>query len=484
METTELKNLIAVLITQNTECEWIEFKQNYHSPEEIGQDISALANSACILKKPYGYIIFGIDDTTRTISGTNFKAKSHKAKGNEELELWLCNRLNPRIDFESYELDYAEGIHISLYKIPSATNVPITFLNEAYIRVGSNTKRLKDYNDKQAKIWRNVKQSPFETIVAKEGLSASDIIRLLSTETYFDLMKIPYPQTTQGVISRLISESIIKQNESYFDITELGAILFAKDLSVFGNLSRKAIRVIVYKGKNKVETIRDQIGTKGYALGFTGLIEWINGQLPANEEIGKALRKEVRMYPDIAIRELVANCIIHQDFSQSGFPSIEIYSDRIEISNPGTPLISTERFIDEYVSRNDKLADLMRRMGFCEEKGSGLDKVIFHNELYQLPAINIQVQNSRTIVKMYAYKSLNDTDKNEKIMACYQHACLKYVSNEKMTNQSLRDRFGIEEQNAATASRIIKDTLEAGRIKEDDPDSNSRKFKKYIPIWA
>lgn len=114
METTELKNLIAVLITQNTECEWIEFKQNYHSPEEIGQDISALANSACILKKPYGYIIFGIDDTTRTISGTNFKAKSHKAKGNEELELWLCNRLNPRIDFESYELDYAEGIHISL----------------------------------------------------------------------------------------------------------------------------------------------------------------------------------------------------------------------------------------------------------------------------------------------------------------------------------------------------------------------------------
>lgn len=320
--------------------------------------------------------------------------------------------------------------------------------------------------------------------MAKEGLSASDIIRLLSTETYFDLMKIPYPQTTQGVISRLISESLIKQNESYFDITELGAILFAKDLSVFGNLSRKAIRVIVYKGKNKVETIRDQIGTKGYALGFTGLIEWINGQLPANEEIGKALRKEVRMYPDIAIRELVANCIIHQDFSQSGFPSIEIYSDRIEISNPGTPLISTERFIDEYVSRNDKLADLMRRMGFCEEKGSGLDKVIFHNELYQLPAINIQVQNSRTIVKMYAYKSLNDTDKNEKIMACYQHACLKYVSNEKMTNQSLRDRFGIEEQNAATASRIIKDTLEAGRIKEDDPDSNSRKFKKYIPIWA
>lgn len=213
-------------------------------------------------------------------------------------------------------------------------------------------------------------------------------------------------------------------------------------------------------------------------------MDWINSQLPANEEIGKALRKETRMYPEIAIRELVANALIHQDLTEKGFPMIEIFTDRIEISNPGTPVVTPERFIDAYLSRNEKLADLMRRLGFCEEKGSGLDKVIFYNELYQLPAINVIVAENRTKVSMYSYKPLNDLDKKDKIRACYQHACLKYVSNEKMTNQSLRDRFKIEDQNAAIASRIIRDSLEKGVIKEDDPESKSRKYASYIPIWA
>ncbi len=233
-----------------------------------------------------------------------------------------------------------------------------------------------------------------------------------------------------------------------------------------------------------METIREQTGAKGYAIGFEGLVDWIISQLPANEEIGKALRKDTRMYPEIAIREIVANALIHQDFTELGFPMIEIYSDRIEISNPGRPLIKPERFIDEYVSRNEKLSDLMRRMGFCEEKGSGLDKVIFWNEFYQLPAINVLITDTRTKVVLYSYKSLNDTDRKDKIRACYQHACLKYVSNEKMTNQSLRERFKIKEKNYSVASRIIRDTINEGLIKEDEPDNKSRKYASYIPFWA
>lgn len=483
MEINELKKIVDSLVSLSCESEWVEFKHNFHSAEEIGERISALSNSACIHKKPYGYLVFGIEDSTCKIIGTNFKAKSFK-RGNEEIELWLYNRLNPKIDFESYEFMYSENIHISLYKIPATTNIPITFLHKAYIRVNSITKLLDEFKEKEAKIWRNSESVLLEKKVSKSGLTQPDIIKLLSTETYFDLIKIPYPQNTNAVVQKLISEGIVLLKDKTYAITELGAILFAKNLSDFDNLDRKAIRVIVYKGKNKIETIREQIGVKGYAVGFSGLTEWINGQLPSNEEIGKALRKDVRMYPEIAIRELVANCIIHQDFTIQGFPMIEIFSDRIEISNPGVPLISSERFIDEYISRNDKLADLMRRMGFCEEKGSGLDKVIFYNELYQLPAINIQVKENRTIVCLYAYKNLNDTDKNEKILACYQHACLKYVSNEKMTNQSLRERFRIDDKNYSIASRIIRDTIESKLIKEVDPENKSRKYACYLPFWA
>ena len=296
-------------------------------------------------------------------------------------------------------------------------------------------------------------------------------------------MKLPYPSNQNGVIEKLINENIVLKSQGYA-VTNLGAILFAKNLVEFESVQRKSMRVIVYKGKSKVETIREQIGVKGYALGFLGLVEWINSQLPANEEIGKALRKESRMYPEIAIRELVANALIHQDLAVKGFPMVEIFSDRIEISNPGNPLITPDRFIDSYISRNEKLADLMRRMGFCEEKGSGLDKIIFYNELYQLPPINVITDENRTRVTIFSYKTLNDLDKREKIRACYQHSCLKWVSNEKMTNQSLRERFSIDDKNAAIASRIIKDTFEAGMIKEDDPENKSRKYASYAPFWS
>ena len=240
----------------------------------------------------------------------------------------------------------------------------------------------------------------------------------------------------------------------------------------------------VYKGKGKIETIREQIFTKGYCVGFDDMMEWINGQLPANEIIGKSRRIDQRAYPEISIRELAANMIIHQDFEKKGFPMVEIFSDRVSISNPGQPLIVPERFIDEYVSRNEKMADLMRRLHFCEEKGSGVDKVIANNEIYHLPPVNILVDDQRTTITIYAYQKFSEMSRKDKISACYQHCCLQYMLNEKMTNQTLRERFDVEEKNSAIVSRVIKDALLEKVIKIDDPNSKSRKFVKYVPFWG
>ena len=483
MEEKKLINIVNDLIKQPNESEWVEFKLNYHSAEEIGERISALANGACLHNQPFGYLIFGIEDKTHKIVGTTFKIKSFK-KGGEDLESWLINRLDPKIDFRTHEFEYEKGVRISMVVIPSTENRPVDFLHVSYIRVSSYTRKLGDFPEKEGKIWRKAPVKPLESVVAKANVSSSEIINLLNSQTYFDLLKLPYPNTQEGVIEKFISEKFIKKNKDQFDITKLGAILLAKNLEEFDEIGRKAVRVIVYKGKNKVETIREQIGKRGYAVGFDGLIDWINGQLPANEEIGKAFRRETKMYPEIAIRELVANALIHQDFDEKGFPMVEIFSDRIEISNPGLPLITPQRFIDEYISRNEKFADILRRFGICEEKGSGIDKVIFYNEMYQLPAVDFIVSEKRTRITMYSYKELNNLDKKDKVRACYQHACLRYVSNDIMTNQSLRARFQIEEQNSAIASRIIKDTINEDLIKDDDPTSNSRKYKKYIPFWA
>ncbi len=163
---------------------------------------------------------------------------------------------------------------------------------------------------------------------------------------------------------------------------------------------------------------------------------------------------------------------------------VEIFSDRIEISNPGLPLITPNCFIDEYQSRNEDLASIMRRFRICEERGSGIDKVVFNIELFQLPAYDVHIQEKHTKVILYAYQKFADMDKNDRIRACYQHTCLKFVTNEIMTNQSLRQRFKIADENTAMVSRIIKDTFEAGLIKEVDPENTSRKFVKYIPSWA
>jgi len=477
----QLIELINELVKQPKESEWVEFKLNFHSEEEIGKRISALSNGAAIHNQEYGYLIFGIEDETHLVKGTTFKPRHHK-KGDEELEHWLAQRLDPRIDFRIHEFPYDAQRNMALFVIPSAHNKPVDFSHVPYIRVGSITRKLAEFPEKERKIWRKSGR-PYELEIAKDTLSAADVIRLLSTETYFDLMKLPYPSNQSGVLEKFINENLVVKSQGYA-ITNLGAILFAKNLSEFESVQRKSVRIIIYKGKNKIETIREQMDVKGYALAFSGLVNWINSQLPANEEIGKVLRTESRMFPEIAIRELVANALIHQDLSVKGFPMVEIFSDRIEISNPGNPLITPDRFIDSYISRNEKLADLMRRMGFCEEKGSGLDKVIFYNELYQLPPINVITDESRTRVTMYSYKKLNDLDRKEKIRACYQHACLKWVSNEKMTNQSLRERFQIEDRNYSTASRIIRDTLEEKLIKEEDAESKSRKYASYLPYWA
>lgn len=483
MTEIELKPLLKELVSHSQETEWLEFKLNFHSNEEIGERISALSNGACLSKKQFGFLVFGVEDKTHNIKGTSFRVKS-ATKGKEDLENWLIQRLDPKIDFKTYEFEYTEGILISMYVIPAAINRPVKFTNQAYIRIGSYTRLLKDFPEKESKIWNRKDSVKFELQIAKENLDADSVVSLLDSQTYFDLLKLPYPSNRQGVVDKFLSENLIVKKSNKYSITNLGAILFAKNLDDFPDLKRKAIRVIVYKHNNKIETIREQTGGKGYVSGYQGLIDWVNSQLPANEEIGKAFRDDKRMYPEIAVRELLANAIIHQDFEEKGFPMVEIFSDRIEITNPGIPLITPERFIDEYQSRNDMLADLMRRLGICEEKGSGIDKVIFYNEVYQLPAPDILIQEKHTKVIMYSYKTLNQMDKKDKIRACYQHCCLRYVSNDKMTNQSLRDRFQIESKNAAIASRIIKEALKDNVIKEDDPESNSRKYKKYIPFWA
>lgn len=268
-------------------------------------------------------------------------------------------------------------------------------------------------------------------------------------------------------------------------IFNLGALLFAKRLPDFGRLQRKAVRVVVYQGTGRVHTLREQEGLRGYAAGFEGLIGFVNNLLPVNEVIGQALRKSVPMYPELAIRELVANALIHQDLSITGSgPMVEIFDDRMEITNPGTPLMEPQRMLDHPPrSRNESLASLMRLIGVCEERGSGVDKVVSQAELYQLPAPAFEIVGDSMRATLFAPRPLALMDRDDRIRAVYLHACLRYVQREHMTNTSLRQRFGIDPKNSAIASRLLKEALAAGMVRLEDEQA-SPKMRRYVPHWA
>jgi predicted HTH transcriptional regulator len=483
-QTEYLTGLVHELRKQPRESEWLEFKVDDAEPQAIGEYISALSNSAALHGKVNAYLVWGLTDVEHAIVGTHFSPHSRKI-GNEELESWLLRLLEPKILFDFREIS-VEGHELVLLEIQRATRHPVSFSGQEYIRIGQYKKKLKDFPEKERALWRVFDQSPFESDIAEERVSAQEVLKLLDYPSYFDLLKTTLPETPMAILDALANDQLMCPCEAGgWNITNLGAVLFAKDINSFKSLKRKAMRVIQYKGRDRTQTLKEQDGTKGYASGFQGLISYINGLLPSNEILGQALRKTVPMFPEPAVRELVANALIHQDFSLVGVgPMVEIFEDRIEITNPGTPLVDPERFVDTPPrSRNEALASLLRRTGICEERGSGWDKVVFETEFYQLPAPLAEVVFDHTRVVLYAHRSLGRMDKEDKVRAVYLHACLRYVSRQHLTNTSVRERFGIKPKNIAMASRLIRDAVESGLIVPFDLEAGP-KLMRYVPYWA
>ena len=481
---SELLGILTELRRLPRETEWAEFKHNNAAPDEIGEYLSALANTAALTGKVHAWLVWGVHNDTHEIIGTTFNPASAKV-GNEELENWLLRLLSPKINFRFYDLQ-AENKPVVLLEIGAAFRHPVRFKETEFIRVGSYKKRLKDFPEKERELWRVFDRTPFETEIAAENIDPEEVLRLLDYPAYFDLLSLPLPERRDGILSALAADDMIAPGKGgKWNITSLGAVLFAKRLADFHSLTRKAVRVVLYKGESRVETVREQEGSRGYAAGFEGLIGFVTNLLPSNEVIGQALRKQVPMFPELAIRELVANAIIHQDFHMTGTgPMVEIFDNRMEITNPGLPLVQTDRFLDSPPrSRNEALASFMRRIGVCEERGSGVDKVVFQTEFYQLPAPLFETTGEHTRAVLYAHRDLKEMDKADRIRACYLHACLRYVQRDFLTNASLRERFGVEERNKAAVSRYIREAVEAGAIHPADKDA-ARKMMKYIPFWA
>ncbi len=474
-----LRQSLAPLAIEPNELDW----KSGLSPnkERLVEHLSAFSNHP-----GGGFLIFGIDNSNSQSIGV-----TQEQVGIIVGQLSNLGRdgVEPPIVLDHAVVPW-ETVSLLLVLIPEQAIKPVhkrgKTIEHAWVRSGGTTRAAS--RQEVGALMMNSRTPRWEDLRASSLLSTAEIIAQIDSAAISKLLERPSPVESADTLRWLVEEKMVELQGDGGYLTNFGAIAAARDLRVFDPLQRKRIRVIRYRGLNKVKTIDENIGQKGYAIGFEGLIGYLKRILPHSEVIREALRAEISVYPEIALRELIANALIHQDFTISGVsPMIEVFDDRIEFSNPGglLPGKTVDRLIGATPqSRNETLAAAFRRFRICEERGTGFQKTVTSVELFGLPPLAFAQAESVFKVILYAPRKFAEMAQAERIEACYQHAVLKFLSSGAMTNTSLRERLKMHEKQRTQVSNLIREAVNAGRIKRKDPESASSKFAEYIPYWA
>lgn len=448
--------------------------------ERLPEHLMAFANHA-----NGGFLAFGVGDADAHLEAMNLETVAEIANTLANLGR---DAVEPPLVIDHAVVEF-RGVPILLVHIPEQANKPAhrrgKSIEETWVRSGGTTRKASRHE--VGALMLNSSAPRWEELRSSGLLSIEAAVDTLDLDTIAKLLQRPLPAETEGLAHWLVDEGVLIPDGRGYYITNFGAIAAARKLEQFPNLERKRIRVIRYRGTNKVETIDELAGQRGYAVGFEGLIAYLKRMLPHSEVIQQSLRAEVSVYPEIALRELIANALIHQDFSITGAgPMVEIFDDRIEFTNPGSllPGKRPDRLIGTTPeSRNELLASAFRRYRICEERGTGFQKVVQSVELFGLPPIVFTPMENSFRVTLYAPRKFADMAQGERIEACYQHAVLQYLSSQTLTNTTLRERFKLHEKQRNQITNLIGDAVAAGRIKRKDAGSGN-KFAEYLPYWA
>lgn len=444
--------------------------------DRLAQHISAFANHLC-----GGVLVYGVND-----DGSLFSLRKDKIDEIvKKLGNIAHNNLSNHIQIEHAVQSY-KGENLLFIFIPEEQSKPVHFRGKdiyaSYYRSGGQTLKMSA-KQVQTLIAKSMGIS-FEEGAALDNLNKGQVLSLLDYQALYRILDKNVPKSSDTILDKFIEMDYCYERNGSWIITNLGAILFARNLSDFPTLSGREVVVRRYTGQNNRQLQYEQPCRSGYAVGFEELIDYIMRN--TGEEVIDVARGIVPVYPKIAVREFVANALIHQDFAIDGSPiTIEIFSNRLVITNPGAPLNNINRLLDlPPRSRNERLAQSMLLLNMCERRGSGVDRAIEAIEEMCLPPVKFQSLDDYTRVSLFPQKPLSEMTKKEKIIACYQHACLMFEDNKAINNQSIRERFGLNKNQSAVASRILTDAVGEKLIKSTDEESASKKFSTYVPFYA
>ncbi len=483
MAISDPAKLLQRLESEPRETTWLEFKVGNANPLEVAEYVSALANAAMLSDRDRAFIVFGLADGTRKRVGTKITLEKLKVGGEGFLN-WLARVVKPQLSVEFIDFKL-EGKSFVILAIEPTYDRPVSANGVEYIRIGEHKKRLADHPAEERALWYATGRRKFEDAVAVPHQDAAGINDYIDIDTFYDLREEERPRRTSEVMRSLTKAGVIKEDmEGGYDILNIGAILLARNLDRIPSLNGKSLRVVRYKGRDKrVSDFEEQIN-QGYAVAFRPWLSKIIRSLPAEERYIDGARRMVPSIPEIAIREVIANALIHQDFMSAGAgPVVEIFEDRVEVSNPGESLIETDRMLDERRSRNEKLASMMRDFRLCEERGGGLDKTVLTLESLRLPAPKFITSSYGMRVVLFSKRAFSQLSREDRRRSCFFHCVLRWMSHDYMSNSSLRGILGLVDEEYQAASAVISDCVRLGRIVPADPEQG-RRNARYVPYWA
>lgn len=451
--------------------------------KRLAEHSSAMANQS-----GGGYFVFGISPLGEKVGLDQESITDIIAHmGNvvrEGLEP-VC-RMDHRI-LEDYSAEKNKVVLLAI-RIEESPEKPVHLrgqpLEKSFIRSGGQTRKMDGSEIRHALL--STKSQRLEELPIHSS-NPQEVLQSIDLKPVCERLNIPYPQDPKRLEETLIDLRFAVRVGQIVQPTFLGIIVACRDFAQIQGCERFAIRITQYRGLHKLFALKEQIYSQGYVHSFDRIIEDVINILPHSEVIEKATRKQLPLYPMVALRELIANAAIHRDYSRTdSYVHIEIYDDRIEITSPGSllPDMDVDRLINQQPrARNEILADRMRGLGFCEERGSGLDRATFALEDYGLPAARFINQPDCFKAVLYAPKEYKKMTQEERLRTVYQHTCLHYEMQQDVTNASLRGRLKLAQSQSQLVSKLIKQGIAAHLIKIANPGTSPR-YIRYIPYWA
>lgn len=356
-------DLLETLLSYKDEYEWLDFKENWFSKDEIGEYISAIANGAALCEKEFGYIVWGVNDATKEAVGTT--VNFNKDIDNEPYKHYLARNLTPKISFETVEFKYNEA-RIVMLIIPQSKSIVTKFKNEAFIRIGSSKEKLSKYPEWEIKL-NNTLVNGYPTIV---NVAAPDYAQELTFEKLFMYYGAKGLTLRHDTFEKTLK---LKNKDNKYNIMAY----------ILSDQNEIPIRVSIFSGIDKSAPLYSvkEFGNTCILYSMDKILEYGDAIniIQADERNRISERIDVPLFDYEAYHEAILNAFIHNKWLTLNGPQIGIFTDRIEILSHGG--LALDQDIEGFYSGasipvNEILASIFLQLRISERSGRGVPKIV------------------------------------------------------------------------------------------------------------